>query len=63
MKVMTVRDFLRGGYKTLTEPTLISKHGVPYFTVFPPFPAVRLAAGEGDRRESPKEAPPKDEGE
>lgn len=63
MKVMTVRDFLRGGYKKLREPTLISKHGVPIFTVFPPKPAARLAAGEGDRREPSEEASPQGEGE
>lgn len=66
MKVMSVRDFLRGGYKTLKEPTLISRHGIPMFTVFPPintkkearFAALadpimsdRLAAGHWETRD------------
>lgn len=32
---MPVREFLRGGYQTITEPTIIIKHGYPVFTVFP----------------------------
>lgn len=24
---MSVRDFMRGGYKNVTEPTVITKHG------------------------------------
>lgn len=27
MKYMHIRDFLRGGYKNITEPTTITKHG------------------------------------
>lgn len=27
MKTMHMRDFLRGGYKDITEPTQITKHG------------------------------------
>lgn len=30
-----MRDFMRGGYRTLTEPTVVSVHGRPVFTVFP----------------------------
>lgn len=26
---------MRGGYLTLTEPTVVSNHGRPVFTVFP----------------------------
>lgn len=32
---MPVREFLRGGYRTLKEPTVISSHGHPLFTVIP----------------------------
>lgn len=35
MKWMSVREFLRGGYKTITEPTVVANHGRPAFTVFP----------------------------
>lgn len=35
MKWMSVRDFMRGGYRDLTEPTVVSNHGRPVFTVFP----------------------------
>lgn len=30
-----MREFLRGGYRTLTEPTVVAAHGRPVFTVFP----------------------------
>lgn len=32
---MSVRDFLRGGYRNITEPTVIANHGRPIFTVMP----------------------------
>jgi hypothetical protein len=32
---MPIREFLRGGYQTLTESTLVMKHGHPMFTVIP----------------------------
>ncbi len=35
MKVMSVRDFLRGGYQDLTEMTLITNHGRPVGTWMP----------------------------
>lgn len=35
MKWMTIRTFLRGGYQKITEPTIITKQGYPYFTVMP----------------------------
>jgi len=35
MNWMPVREFLRGGYREITEPTVISNHGRPVFTVFP----------------------------
>jgi hypothetical protein len=35
MDFMSVREFLRGGYKTLRGPTVISNHGAPLFTVLP----------------------------
>ena len=35
MKTMPVREFLRGGYQTISESTLVMKHGQPMFTVIP----------------------------
>lgn len=35
MKWMSVRDFMRGGYRDITEPTVVANHGRPVFTVFP----------------------------
>jgi hypothetical protein len=35
MKWMPVRKFLRGGYKTIEEPTVITSQGYPIFTVMP----------------------------
>lgn len=35
MKTMQVREFLRGGYKTLTEMTVITHHGDPIATWMP----------------------------
>jgi hypothetical protein len=32
---MAVREFVRGGYRTITEPTLVSSHGRLLFTVLP----------------------------
>lgn len=32
---MPIREFLRGGYQTITESTLVMKHGHPVFTVIP----------------------------
>jgi hypothetical protein len=35
MNWMSVRDFLRGGYKDLKEPTVVANHGRAIFTVIP----------------------------
>lgn len=35
MRWMPVREFLRGGYKDITETTVVSNHGRPVFTVLP----------------------------
>lgn len=35
MRVMPLRVFLREGYQRITEPTVITKHGYPVFSVFP----------------------------
>ena len=35
MNWMSMREFLRGGYQQITEPTVISNHGRPAFTVYP----------------------------
>lgn len=34
-QTMTLRQFFRGGYKTVSEPTVLTRHGVAAFTVFP----------------------------
>jgi len=44
MNVMPIRVFLRGGYRTLTQPTVISRHGRPLFTVYPPYPGAAAMA-------------------
>lgn len=62
MRIMPIREFLRGGYRTLQGPTVVSSHGRPVFTVMPyarpPITTAPLAAVvEGARGElSPKEA-------
>lgn len=35
MKFMTLRTFLRGGYQTITSPTMVVRRGIPLFTVMP----------------------------
>jgi hypothetical protein len=35
MKWMAIRTFLRGGYADVTEPTIVTRNGVPYLTVLP----------------------------
>ncbi len=35
MKTMKIRDFLRGGYKDITELTVITHHGAPIATWMP----------------------------
>ena len=35
MKTMKIRDFLRGGYKDITEMTVITHHGAPLATWMP----------------------------
>jgi antitoxin (DNA-binding transcriptional repressor) of toxin-antitoxin stability system len=35
MKTMPMREFLRGGYKNITELTLITNHGKPVATWMP----------------------------
>lgn len=32
---MPLREFLRGGYQTITEVTVVTSRGYPSFTVFP----------------------------
>lgn len=32
---MPVREFLRGGYQKITEPTIVTSHGHVLFTVWP----------------------------
>jgi hypothetical protein len=36
--MMPLREFLRGGYQVIVEPTVITKRGYPEFTVFPAGP-------------------------
>jgi hypothetical protein len=35
MKWMTMREFLRGGYRTIDDITVVANHGRPVFTVTP----------------------------
>ena len=35
MKIMPIREFLRGGYHALSAPTIVMKHGRPIFTAIP----------------------------
>ena len=35
MQTMTMREFLRGGYKKLGDVTVVTSKGYPKFTVFP----------------------------
>lgn len=35
---MNLREFLRGGYQTLDDITVVSNHGRPVFTVHPHSP-------------------------
>ncbi len=35
MKWMPIRQFLRGGYQEIKEPTVVTSHGHPVFTVMP----------------------------
>ena len=45
---MSVRDFMRGGYRDLTEPTVVANHGRPVFTVFPHNQAETVTYGMSD---------------
>ena len=43
---MGVREFLRGGYRSITEPTVVSNHQRPLFVVMPftkSYPALIVA--------------------
>jgi len=46
---MTIRDFLRGGYQKLSEPTVVSSRGLPLFTVFPGPPRITARKSTGTR--------------
>jgi hypothetical protein len=53
---MPVREFLRGGYRTIRETTVISRRGYPLFTVWPGPPRYRdepstSASAQGGRPE------------
>lgn len=55
MKHMPIREFLRGGYQNLTEPTVILSRGYPKFTVFPGPPRITPAKTDfhtDERRDS-----------
>lgn len=38
---MPVREFLRGEYQRITEPTIVTSRGVVLFTVWPGYRAAR----------------------
>lgn len=63
MKYMPVREFLRGGYQRIAEPTVISSRGYVLFTVFPGPPRVTLnkpseSFTDADSRDTVREGPP-----
>lgn len=41
MRFMPVREFLRGGYQTIDEPTVVSSRGYVLFTVWPGPPRIK----------------------
>jgi hypothetical protein len=61
MRFMPIREFLRGGYQRITEPTVVSSHGRPIFTVMPSWSPVMpapVARAGGGSDALPKEATP-----
>jgi hypothetical protein len=38
-----VREFVRGGYRALEEPTVVTNRGLPLFTAIPGSPRLRPA--------------------
>lgn len=68
INVVPIREFLRGGYRKLQGPTVVSSHGRPIFTVLPyaprsslmtvPLAAVMEGATDGElSTEAPEEGP------
>ena len=51
MKAISVREFMRGGYKLIMEPTIVTKHGRPVFTVLPPWLPVDIGTIKDTRSE------------
>ena len=43
---MPVREFLRGGYQKITEPTIITNRGYVMFTVWPGYREPRFRTDE-----------------
>jgi hypothetical protein len=52
MRAISVRDFMRGGYKQIMEPTVVTKHGRPVFTVLPPWLPVDIGTIKDARSEA-----------
>lgn len=55
MKQMGVREFLRGGYLQIQEPTTVARHGQTLFTVLPHNEGAWLRAMA--RKTAPRAAP------
>ena len=55
---MPIRVFLRGGYKQISEPTVVSSHGYPIFTVMPGGASARPVIGDSIARKRAKAAQP-----
>jgi hypothetical protein len=50
---MPVREFLRGGYQKISEPTVVTSHGHVLFTVWPGVRDYRSDAQRATLREGP----------
>lgn len=55
MKSIPVREFLRGGYQKINEPTIVTSHGHVLFTVWP---GVRRDFPTIEQRATLREGPP-----
>lgn len=61
MRQIAVREFLRGGYQKITEPTVVTSHGHVLFTVWPGYRDVRVDARDftaTEQRATLREGPP-----
>lgn len=57
MKLMTVREFVRGGYRTVTEEVVIMKNLQPVGIWTPIAPGQRMSFTELEKRSRTRKAP------